>query len=128
MTTEEPPITDDLRGSLPSSGFAWRGFGAGLMNWYLFGRVVWILKDETRSLARSTSGYANCGTCLGESTSEVFFWIPIYLCVGAILWKWIAAVAPAWRHWAMWPVRLAMVAWCGVVGTLLLLPFIPDWK
>lgn len=128
MMTEETPMASDLRELPPPVAFAWREFVAGLMNWYLFGKVIWVLKNETRYLARSTSGYVNCGTCFTESSSEVFVWCPIYLVIGVILWKRVLSAAPGWRHWVMWPVRFAIVIWCGVFGTLILLPLIPFWK
>jgi len=94
MSLDQLPILDDASERPIPSTDAWRGFAAGLLNWYLFGKVVWILKDETRYLARSTSGFAHCGTCLSEAWSEVFVWCPIYLLLGKVLWKWTSATIP----------------------------------
>lgn len=111
-----PGMNPEVEPLLPAdprwSPAGWRGFLAGLFNWYILAKTILIYRSE---LWLSVTGSSFCGTCAAYADDQVYFVAAMWIGVGIVLWMRVRTVAPSWAGFAKWPIRLAFLGWVSVV-------------
>lgn len=127
MLDTPPPQTNfEINSVSPASTSAvsasWGGFFAGLFNWYILARTVFIFRSELRPSVQSP--WSRCGFREPFTEDQIYFVTPMWIIAGFVLWLRVRTVAPAWSGFAKWPIRLTFLGWISVViasiGTILL--------
>ncbi|TXT21997.1 MAG: hypothetical protein FD138_3847 [Planctomycetota bacterium] len=106
----------------PDAVASWGGFFAGLFNWYILARGIFIVRFGLRSSVQSS--WSLCGWRAPFTEDQIYFVTPMWIVVGFVLWLRVRKVAPAWSGFAKLPIRFAFLGWVSVVlasiGTILL--------